>query len=94
MPWDKIEQQINEEIGKNNVKDKGKALESTHYVVSHCNIGVTEDLFDASLTSWRNYWLLDSRATCHVNFRKHFFEEFTYKVDGEVYFADKSKLKP
>ena len=29
-----------------------------------------------------------------MTFRKDFFEEFTDKVDGAVYFADKSKLKP
>jgi hypothetical protein len=33
---------------------KGKALESTHYIVSHCNIGVTKDLFNTSSTSWRD----------------------------------------
>ena len=27
-------------------------------------------------------------------FRKYFFEQFTDNVDGAVYFADKSKLKP
>ena len=38
--------------------------------------------------------MLDSGATCHMEFRKDFFEEFTDKVDGAVYFADKSKLNP
>eukprot|EP00253_Pinus_taeda_P008762 PITA_08762 len=33
-------------------------------------------------------------ATCHMNFRRDFFEEFTDNVDGLVYFAGKSKLKP
>ena len=51
-------------------------------------------MFDASLTSWINDWLLDSGATCHMNFRNYFFEEFTKKVDGAVYFAEKSKIKP
>jgi hypothetical protein len=61
---------------------------------NHCNIGVTEDLFNASLASWKNDWLLDSGETCHMTFRRDFFEEFTDNVDGAVYFADKSKLKP
>ena len=93
-PWEKIEQQRNQDKGKTNDKDKGKAPESAHYVLAHCNNGVTEDLFDVSFTSWRDDWLLDSGATCHMTFRKYFFEEFTDKVDGVVYFADKSKLKP
>ena len=29
-----------------------------------------------------------------MTFRKDLFEEFTDKVDGAVYFTDKSKLKP
>jgi len=29
-----------------------------------------------------------------MNFRIYFFEEFTDNVHGEVYFIDKSKLKP
>lgn len=29
-----------------------------------------------------------------MTFRKDFFEEFIDKVDGVVYFTDKSKLKP
>ena len=73
LPWDRIGQEINQEKGKNHEKDKGKAHESTHYVVAHCNIGVIEDLFNASLTSWRNDWLLDSGATCHMTFRKDSF---------------------
>jgi len=62
--------------------------------VAHYNIGVNEDLFNASLASWKNDWLLDSRATCHMTFRRYFFEEFTDNVDGVIYFTDKSKLKP
>ena len=62
--------------------------------MAHCNIGVNEDLFNASLASWKNYWLLDSGATCHMTFRRDFFEEFTDNVDGAVYFSDKIKLKP
>lgn len=62
--------------------------------MSHCNIGVNEDLLNASLASWKNYWSLDSGETFHVNFRRDFFEEFADNVYGVVYFADKSKLKP
>jgi len=89
LPWDKIEQERNEPKGKTNDKEKGKAPESTHYVVAHCNIGVNEDLFNASLASWKNDWLLDSRAACHMNFRRDFFEEFFDNVDGAVYFSNK-----
>jgi len=58
--------------------------------VAHCNIGVKEDLFNASLASWKNDWLINSGATFHMNFRRDFFEEFTDNVDGVVYFANKS----
>jgi hypothetical protein len=44
---------------------KGKTPESAHYIVSHCNIGVTEDLYNTSFASWRGAWLLDTGATCH-----------------------------
>ena len=62
--------------------------------MAHCNIGVNEDLFNASLACWKNDWLLDSGSTCHMTFRRYFFEEFADNVDGAVYFTDKSKLKP
>ena len=74
VPWDKIEQQRNQQKGKTNDTEKCKALESAHYVVAQCNIGVNEDLFNASLASSKNDWLLDSGATCHMTHRKYFFE--------------------
>jgi hypothetical protein len=73
---------------------KSKALESAHYVGTHCNIGVIEDLFNTSFASWRDVWLLDTGATCHMNFQRDFFEDFNDNVDGIVYFVDKSILKP
>eukprot|EP00253_Pinus_taeda_P025085 PITA_25085 len=36
----------------------------------------------------------DKGATCHMTHRKDFFEDFTDNVDGVVYFADQSKIKP
>ncbi|XP_059063603.1 uncharacterized protein LOC131856201 [Cryptomeria japonica] len=36
----------------------------------------------------------DTGATCHMTFRKDFFETFNDQVDGVVYFADRSQLKP
>ena len=65
---------MDEQKGKSSYKGKCKAPESTHYVVAHCNIGVTKDLFNASLASWKNDWLLDSGPTCHMTHRKDFFE--------------------
>jgi len=59
-----MEQQRNQPKGKTNDTEKGKALESAHYVVAQCNIGVNEDLFNASLSSWKNDWFLDSGETC------------------------------
>ena len=55
--------------------------------MAHCNIGVTEDLFNASLTSQKDDFFLDSRETCHMSFRRYLFEEFTDNVDGEIYFS-------
>eukprot|EP00253_Pinus_taeda_P029725 PITA_29725 len=94
LPWDKIEQKRNQQKGKTDDTDKGKAPESTHYVEAQCKIGVNEDLFNASLDSWKNDWLLDSGATYHMTHRKYFFEDFTDNVDGAVCFADQSKIKP
>jgi hypothetical protein len=72
--------------------EKGKA--HVHYVVSYCNIGVTEDLFNTSFSSWGDAWLLDTGATSHMTFQRYFFEYFDDNVDGIVYFADRSSLKP
>jgi hypothetical protein len=97
VPWENIKedrQNQKEDKGKTLESTKGKALESTHYIVSHCNIGVTEDLFNTSFASWRDAWLLDTGATSHMTFRRDFFEYFNDNVDGIVYFADKSSLKP
>lgn len=53
---------------------KGKETPAcAHCVVAHCNIGVTEDLINASLASWKDAWLLDSGATFHMNFKRDFF---------------------
>ena len=73
----RIKQEINAGKSKKTEKWKGKSPESAHYVVAHCNIGVIEDLFNASLSSWKDAWLLDSGATCHMTFERDLFEEFT-----------------
>jgi len=51
-------------------------------------------LFNPSLASLKNDWFLDSGAPCQMTHRKDFFEDFTNNVDGAVYFADQSKIKP
>jgi hypothetical protein len=51
-------------------------------------------LFNTSFASWRDAWLLDIGATCHMTFQRDFFEYFNDNVDGIVYFVDKSSLKP
>ena len=75
--WDKI---VNK---KEQVQDKGNPPESTH-----CNLGI-EEAFGTSF-SWNDTWLLDTRATCHMKFRKEFFETFSDQIDGVVHLADKS----
>ena len=47
---------------------KGKAPEYAHYIVVHCNIGVTKDLFHTSFASWKDAWLLDTCAIYHMTF--------------------------
>jgi hypothetical protein len=71
-----------------------KVKAHVHYVVSHCNIGVTEDLFNTSFASCGDAWLLDTGATSHMTFRRDLFKDFNDNVDGVVYFADRSSLKP
>jgi hypothetical protein len=85
---------IKKKTSKTSDLEKGKAPKSSHYIVAHCNVGVTEDLFNTSFASWTDAWLLDTGATCHMTFRRDFFEDFNYNVDGIVYFASKSSLKP
>jgi hypothetical protein len=93
-PWKKISEK------KEKTKDKDKKppekdnpLESAHYVVAHCNLGI-EEVFSTSFSSWNDTWLLDIGATCHMTFRKDFFETFSDQISGVVYFAGKSQLKP
>jgi hypothetical protein len=94
VPWEKIKEKQNQKEDRDKTSEpvEGKAL--AHYVVSHCNIGVIEDLFNASLSFWEDAWLLDTGATSHMTFRRDFFEDFNDNVDGVVYFADISSLKP
>lgn len=66
---------------------KGKALQSSHYIFSLYNIGVTKDLFHTSLNSQRDTWFLDIGETWHMNFKKDFIEDLSDHVDGEVYFS-------
>jgi hypothetical protein len=88
IPWEKIKEKQEQK------EEKGKALESAHFVIAHCNIGINEDLFKTSFSSWRDAWLLDTGATCHMNFWRDFFEELNDNVEGAVNFVDGSSLKP
>jgi hypothetical protein len=45
-------------------------------------------------SSWHDSWILDTGATCHMTFRRDLFEKFSDNIDGVVYFADKSQIKP
>ena len=83
--WDKI---VNK---KEQLQNKGNPPESENYVVAHCNLGI-EEAFSTSF-SWNDIWLLDTGATCHMTFRKDFFETFSDQIDGVVHLADKSQLK-
>jgi hypothetical protein len=53
VPWQKIKKEIHnqkEDRDRTSKLMKGKA--PTHYIVSHCNIGFIEELFNNSFSSW------------------------------------------
>lgn len=50
----KSSQRKKEDKGKISDPPKGKAPEYTHYILSHSNIGVIEDLFQVSFPSSRD----------------------------------------
>ena len=76
---------------KNKNQEVGKALDSTHCIVAHYNIGINEI---TSLSSYKDCRLLDISATSHMTFRKDCFEEPNDIKNDIVYFAETSSLKP
>ena len=86
-PWEKICEK------KEKPPERGNPPESAHYVIAHCNVGI-EEVFSTSNSCLNDTWLLDTGATCHMTFWRDFFDTFNDQVDGVVYFADKSQLKP
>jgi len=50
-------------------------------------------MLNFSYASWEDVRLLDMGGTCHINFKRDFFEELNEDVDGAVYFTDRSKIK-
>ena len=42
---------------RNKKKKKVKSPKFTHIVIAHCNIGINEDLFNASFPSWIDAWM-------------------------------------
>ena len=73
--------------------ERGNPPESVHYVIIHCNVGI-EEVFSTSNSCLNDTWLLDTGATCHMTYRRDFFETFNDQVDGVVYFSNKYQLKP
>jgi hypothetical protein len=51
-------------------------------------------MFKTLFASWRDASLLDTGATCHMTFRRDFFEELNENVDGVISFANRFSLKP
>ena len=74
-------------------RDKGKLSQNAHYVLAHCNFNL-DDIFNASFSSWHDNWVLDTCATCHMTFRRDFFEKFSDHINEVVYFSDKYQTKP
>jgi hypothetical protein len=87
-PWDKISEKKEQQP-----PNKGKPPEYANYIVAHCNLSINE-VFSTSFGSWEDTWILDTGDTCHMTLRRDFFETFNNHIDGIVYFADKSQLKP
>lgn len=52
------------------------------------------DVFNTAFSSWRDSRILDSGATFHMTFKRYFFETFSDDIDGVIYFAHKSQIKP
>lgn len=51
-------------------------------------------LFSSTFSSWQYSWILDIRVLCRTTFRIALFETLSNPIDGVVYFADKSQVKP
>ena len=86
-PWESIKRRHNQnKEDKNKNQEAGKAPDSAHCVVAHCNLGINEM---TSLSSYKDCWLLDTGATSHMTFRKYCFEELNETINGIVYFANK-----
>jgi hypothetical protein len=49
-------------------EEKGKALKPVQFVIVHCSTSINEEFFKTWFASWRDVWLLDTDATCHMNF--------------------------
>ena len=60
-PWEKICEK------KEKPLERGNPLESAHYVIAHCNVGI-EEFFRTSNSCLNDTWLLDTGATCHMTF--------------------------
>lgn len=87
-PWDKIK-----ERSEKWKQEKNKNPKSARYVVAHCNTTI-ENLCNTSFASWQDAKLLDTDASCHISFWRDFFKDFNTKIDGVVYFVDRSWIKP
>jgi len=87
-PWEKIK-----ERNKKWEQDKRWNYDSAHYVTTYYN-NIIENLCNTLFASWEDAWLLDTGATCHMKIRREFFEEINTNIDGVVYFANKSCIKP
>jgi len=83
-------------------EDKGKTLEptkhnppeSSHYILSHCNIETIEYLCNTSYTLWKDAWIFETCTTSHMIFLRDFFEDFNVNVDGIMNSVNKLGLKP
>lgn len=91
-PWEKIKEQ--EEKDKALEQAKCNALELSHYVIAHYNIGLHKDVFSIAFSSWIVTWLLDTSSTYQMMFQRKYFKQFDENIDCIVYFIDKSSLKP
>ena len=89
--WDSIKDTHNQKKDDSKNQDASKYSDFSHCIVAHCNLGINEM---TSLSSYKDCWLLDTGATSHMTIRKECFKELNETIDGIVYFADKSSIKP
>jgi len=60
MPWEKIQERKD--------VDKAKTIDSKHFMIFECNVGLNS-MMNTSFSNWKDAWLLDIGASCYMSFQ-------------------------